>query len=128
MGRFAPTILLVDDHDDLRDAMALLLSDVGYDVRDAGNGLDALAHLHSQAPIHGIILDLDMPVMNGWEFLAECRTHPVWSTIPILVLTGVGDQQRRSAELQGVQVFTKPFNFDALLAAVRRVMIRPVVR
>jgi DNA-binding response OmpR family regulator len=70
-------------------------------------------------------VDLDMPVMSGWDFLAECRRHPSWRTIPTLVVTGVSVTERRLDELGSLPVFTKPTNFDELLNAMRRVMIRP---
>src|ERR1051325_10042360 len=93
------TVLIVDDHSDLRDLIAVLLEDSGFQVADASNGLEALTYLQSDAPVHAIVLDLDMPVMNGWEFLAQCRAHPQWCAIPTLVLTGVSDAERRTHEL-----------------------------
>jgi len=66
-----PTILVVDDHSDLRDALVVLLEHEGYRVADASNGAEALDYLRSGAPVNALIVDLDMPVMNGWDFLAE---------------------------------------------------------
>lgn len=110
----------------MRDALGVLLEQEGYRIADASNGAEALAYLRSGAPVSSIILDLDMPVMNGWDFLAECRRHSTWSTIPTLVVTGISIAERRRNELGAVEVFTKPFNFDELLATVRRAMIREV--
>jgi two-component system, chemotaxis family, sensor histidine kinase and response regulator PixL len=120
-----PTILVIDDHSDLRDALTVLLETEGYRVVDAGNGAEALEHLRS-ADVHGVIVDLDMPVMNGWEFLEACRQHTAWRTIPTLIVTGMTIDERRQSELGNVVIFRKPFGFDELLAAVRRVMIREV--
>jgi len=121
-----PTILVVDDHSDLRDALTLLLETEGYRVVDAGNGAEALEHLWSGADVHGVIMDLDMPVMNGWEFLSACRQRAAWKSIPTLIVTGINLEERRRSELGDVAIFRKPVGFEELLAAVRRVMIREV--
>jgi CheY-like chemotaxis protein len=126
LSRPRPTILVVEDHSDFREALGVLLEHEGYRIADASNGAEALVYLRSGAPVSSIILDLDMPVMNGWDFLAECRRHSTWSTIPTLVVTGISIAERRRNELGAVEVFTKPFNFDELLATVRRAMIREV--
>jgi CheY-like chemotaxis protein len=120
-----PTVLVVDDHQDLRDAIAVLLQHNGYLVADAENGAEALAYLRSDQPVHAIILDLVMPVMDGWQFLAKWRADEAWKQIPTLVLTGVPIANMRQSELQGMLVLTKPFTFDELMAAVRTVMLRP---
>jgi CheY-like chemotaxis protein len=121
-----PTILVVDDHSDLRDALSLWLTTEGYSVVDAGNGAEALEHLRSGADIHGVIVDLDMPVMNGWEFLAVCRKNKAWRAIPMLVVTGMRISERRRRGLGDVMILPKPFDFDEVLASVRRAMIREV--
>jgi len=128
MSASRPMILIVDDHSDLRDALMLLFEDEGFHVVDSSNGAEALDYLRSGKSVNALIVDLDMPVMSGWEFLAACREHHQWRTIPILVLTGVSIAERRRNELGPVPVFTKPVNFDELLAAVRRAMIREVPR
>jgi len=123
-----PTVLVVDDHSDLRDALAVLLEHEGFHVADASDGVEALAHLSSGAPVSAMIVDLDMPLMNGWDFLATCRLDAVWSRIPAIVVTGVDVAAQRREEFGDVSFFTKPINFDELLAAIRRVMIREVHR
>src|SRR5256885_7477572 len=65
-----PTILIADDHSDFRDALTVLLEQEGYRVADANNGAEALAYLRSGAPVNALIVDLDMPIMNGWDFIA----------------------------------------------------------
>lgn len=121
-----PTILVVDDHSDLRDALAVMLEAEGFRVADANNGGEALDYLRASLPPSAIILDLDMPIMSGWDFLAECRQNAAWRTIPTIVLTGVSIAERRRDELGAIPIFTKPFNFDELLVTLRRVMIRAV--
>jgi CheY-like chemotaxis protein len=115
---------VVDDHADLRDAMAVLLQHHGFAVADASNGVEALEYLRSDQPAAAIILDLIMPVMDGWEFLAAWRTDPAYKPIPTLVLTGVPVAKLRQDELKGTMILTKPFTFDELMEAVRTIMIR----
>ena len=122
----APTILIVEDHADMRGAVAVMLEREGFHVEEADNGAEAMTYLRSGAPLSAIILDLAMPVMSGWDFLAACRQRADLRLIPTVVLTGLSIDETRRRELDGLTVFTKPFNFDELLAAVRRAMIRPV--
>ena len=118
-----PTILVVDDQIDLRDAIAVLLEAEGYDVADAANGDEALKYLSSAAGhVAAIVLDLAMPVMDGWQFLAERKKHPALKDIPTVVVTGVSDAKRREEELGDIVVFTKPFHFDALIGELRRAL------
>ncbi|PYR67097.1 MAG: hypothetical protein DMF87_16095 [Acidobacteria bacterium] len=118
-----PTILVVDDQIDLRDAIAVLLEVEGYDVVDAENGRDALKYLQTHAGnVAAIVLDLAMPVMDGWQFLAERRKDPAVSDIPTIVVTGVSDAKRRQRELGDVTVFGKPFHFDELIRELRRAL------
>ena len=104
--------------------MAVLLQHDGYAIADASNGIEALEYLRGGKPAAAIILDLVMPEMDGWEFLAAWRTDPDYKDIPILVLTGVPLARLRQAELKDTMILTKPFTFDELMNAVRTVMIR----
>ena len=118
-----PMILVVDDQIDLRDAIAVLLETEGYDVVDAANGREALKYLQaSQRNVAAIVLDLAMPVMDGWQFLAERRKDPMLRGIPTIVVTGVSDAKRRHRELGDITVFSKPFHFDELIRELRRVL------
>ena len=122
------TVLVVDDDADLRDAMVVLLETEGYDVIDASNGQDALAYLRSGAKVAVIVLDLAMPVMNGWQFLAERQNDPILAKIPTLVVTGSIDVTKRRRELGSLPVFTKPIHFDELHAALRQALETGVVK
>lgn len=118
-----PTILVVDDQIDLRDAIAVLLEVEGYDVVDAANGREALKYVQKNAGhVAAIVLDLAMPVMDGWQFLAERRKDPALSEIPTIVVTGVSDPKRRQRDLGDVPVFSKPFHFDELMGELRRAL------
>jgi len=105
--------------------MAVLLQHNGYAVADASNGIEALTYLRAGKPASAIILDLVMPEMDGWEFLAAWRRDSGHREIPTLVLTGVPLAKLRQEELLGTMILTKPFTFDELMNAVRTVMIRP---
>jgi CheY-like chemotaxis protein len=119
-----PMILVVDDQIDLRDAIAILLEVEGYDVIDAANGREALECLQTH-PGHvvAIVLDLAMPVMDGWHFLTERRKDPMLSDIPTIVVTGISDAKHRQGELADVTVFGKPFHFDDLIRELRRALV-----
>src|ERR1700741_5281925 len=106
----APTILIVEDHADMRGAVAVMLEREGFHVEEADNGAEAMTYLRSGAPLSAIILDLAMPVMSGWDFLAACRQHPDLRLIPTVVLTGLSIDETRRRELDGLTVFTKPFD------------------
>jgi CheY-like chemotaxis protein len=116
------TILVVDDHVDLRDAIAVLLEGEGYDVVDAADGQEALRYLHSGMNVAAIVLDLAMPIMDGWQFLAVRRNDPVLREIPTIVVTGVSDATKRQKELGDLPVFPKPFHFDELFAVLRQTL------
>jgi CheY-like chemotaxis protein len=84
-------VLIVDDDRDVRDAMAELLSDEGYDCVQAKNGLEALAVLKLERP--GLLLvDLIMPIMNGVDLLARLRQDPGLRDIPVIAMTAANDR------------------------------------
>lgn len=116
-----PAILLVDDHADLREALGRLFRREGFEVAEANNGAEALDYLDSGADVSLIVLDLGMPVMDGWVFLKTWRNHPNWWPVPVLVLTGLITDTRLK-ELGDLMVLTKPFQIDDLLSVARRLM------
>jgi CheY-like chemotaxis protein len=81
------SILLVEDDRDSREALAFVLEDAGHTVASAGNGREALDLLDEEEKPDLILLDLMMPVMNGWEFLGERKRRPGLASIPVMVLT-----------------------------------------
>ena len=116
-----PVVLVVEDDTDTRDLIAEVLREDGYQVLVASHGRDALGAVQSlHAPPSIILLDLMMPIMNGWQFLDE-RTHdPALATVPVLVLSA--DPMRQLAAQQGVvAVLGKPFDLTRLLRLVRAV-------
>ena len=110
------SILIVEDNADLCDALALFLGDLGYPVLQAANGQEALGQLQ-RAPLPGLILlDLIMPIMNGWVFRSELRRAPALRAIPIAVMSVVMDVQQQAIALGAVACFAKPVDLNELVA------------
>jgi CheY-like chemotaxis protein len=114
-----PLVLVVDDDPDVRHLTESLLSGHGYRVMLAEHGRDAIQRLRERCP-DLIVLDLNMPVMDGWGFRAEQRYLPdaTSAAAPVLVLSGKDDAATHAGRLGAVGVIKKPFDPDDLLAAV----------
>jgi CheY-like chemotaxis protein len=115
----AESILLVEDDSSIREELGGLLRDEGYDVVACPNGSEALALLRRIDRPCVILLDLMMPVMNGWEFRAQQCADAALARIPVVLLTGVSDGEAQAAAL-GLPCLMKPFEFGPLLSAVHR--------
>jgi CheY-like chemotaxis protein len=116
-GRDAVTrLVVIDDDDDLRVALAEVLELAGFEVYATGQATEALAHLTSGAGADLILLDLMMPEFDGWEFCARRATDPELARIPVVAITA-----RRHCECPpGVNaVVHKPFDIAALLRVIR---------
>jgi two-component system, chemotaxis family, chemotaxis protein CheY len=117
-------ILIVDDDESIRQIVGLCLSDEGYQVFEAPNGQVALDQLDEARP-DLILLDLRMPVMDGWEFARSYRTRPGPHADIIAFVAGLNAEEE-SAELNAASVLSKPFDLDDLLQVVRS--LRPLAR
>src|SRR5262245_47519322 len=113
-----PLILVVEDHHSARTALTRLLSSTGYDVVEAPNGSDALAQLATGPRPDLILLDLMMPVMDGWEFMKRQRRDWHLCTIPTIVVSGVPSHDPRCLEMPVVRLLPKPYTSDQLMAAI----------
>ena len=113
------TILVVDDDQDIRDTLTELLQEEGYSVLRASHGVEALSALRDQPSPSLILLDLMMPVMDGWQFRAEQRKDPALAKIPVVVISATGKDEKVSA-LGAVQFLKKPIRLEQLLEAVAR--------
>lgn len=111
-------ILIVEDDADLREMMAQLLTLEGYRAETVANGRDALEYLHRGDPPDLILLDLMMPIMDGWEFRRRQREDPALANVPVVVLSAL--DQTRAADLGGTAFLKKPLDFDRLLDLVRQ--------
>jgi len=114
----AARVLVVEDDRDIRASLEEVLTDVGYQVEGAGNGRAALDALRRGAGADLIVLDLMMPVMDGWTFCQETERDPAFAAIPILIVSAVTRLDPRTAHVRSVAQLSKPLNFDDLLAAL----------
>jgi CheY-like chemotaxis protein len=112
------TVLVVDDDPNLVRLMSKLLRLEGFASASAANGREALTYLRGGGNAHVILLDLRMPVMDGWTFRREQMGDPGLSDIPIVVLSGAEADQVN--ELEAAAVFNKPVSLDAVIGVVRR--------
>jgi CheY-like chemotaxis protein len=120
--RMTPTllhrpILIVEDDEDLREMMAQLLTLEGYQAATVANGREALEYLHSERRPSVILLDLMMPVMDGWEFHRRMEADPTLPPVPVIVLSAL--DQVRTANIHAAAFLKKPLDFDRLLDLVR---------
>jgi CheY-like chemotaxis protein len=111
-------LLLVEDDEFTSEALGFILMDAGWDVMLAIHGQDAWNRLGSGPLPDVIVLDLMMPVMDGGQFLSALRQHPVWRTLPVVVMTAAGDPD---PQLDVQAIVQKPCDPDVLLATVQRV-------
>jgi CheY-like chemotaxis protein len=118
-----PHILVVEDDYTIRESIAELLQDEGFFVRCAANGAEALARLTVEDAPNLILLDLMMPVMDGWSFRQALRQDPRLARIPVIVLSG-NALDPGSAALAVDAYLSKPFEVDVLLAEVNRLCDR----
>lgn len=113
----AGPILVVDDDEPIAATMAEILSTVGYKVEIAEDGKEALRAIEKTTPSL-ILLDMRMPVMNGWDFAAEARRRGI--TVPIVVVTAAESARRWAQEIGATGYLAKPFDLLDLLEVVRR--------
>jgi len=110
-------VLIVEDDEDLREMMAQLLSLEGFRTITVANGREALEYLHDAEKPQVILLDLMMPVMDGWEFRRQQQADPSLAPVPVIVLSAL--DQGRAATLDANAFLKKPLDFDRLLSLVR---------
>lgn len=118
MSAASAPILLVEDNLDVLDATRVLLESEGYAVATAVNGADALAQLHSGLRPRLIVLDLSMPVMDGWEFRQVQRDDPALRAIPTIVYSAVAATAETKASLGVAAVFAKGGDPGPLLETI----------
>jgi two-component system response regulator MprA len=114
-------ILVVDDDDTIRATIAEALELDGFTVETASNGAEAWV-LVSQRPPSGILLDLMMPVMNGWQSLEKCRATGVCDGTPVVIMSAYHKLASEVAKLGVSGYVSKPFDLDVLLGEVERAL------
>ena len=111
-------VLIVEDDQDARGALAAFLEGEGHSVVEAAHGAEALTRLHDSDGICLIVLDLWMPVMDGWEFRAAQRKDPTLAAVPVVVITADKGAEQRAADFGEADWMTKPIDFGRLLELV----------
>jgi two-component system chemotaxis response regulator CheY len=116
------TILTVDDSRTIRDMLCMTLSEAGYRVLQAVDGVDGIERLQTETP-DAIITDINMPRLDGFGFIEQVRKDPRFRATPILVLTTESDQamKDRARQAGATGWIVKPFHPEKLTASLRRV-------
>ncbi|EGJ31646.1 MULTISPECIES: hybrid sensor histidine kinase/response regulator [Moorena] len=119
-----PTILIVDDSTGLRRTLAMTLQKAGYRVLQARDGQEALEQLRQSSKVQMIICDIEMPNMNGFEFLGQRRQDPQLSKIPIAMLTSRSSEkhQRLAMHLGANAYFTKPYIEQYFIGKIKKII------
>jgi CheY-like chemotaxis protein len=112
-----PCVLIVEDDTDVREFMDVLLTTHGFETMTAANGREALERMRSRRPCL-VLLDLMMPVMDGWQFRAQQLREPSLADVPVVCVTAVAEQSDRLERLNA-PCLRKPVEFQALLDAVQ---------
>jgi chemosensory pili system protein ChpA (sensor histidine kinase/response regulator) len=118
-----PRVLIVDDSISIRKYVQRFLDRSGYDVETATDGINALEVL-SKTRFDAVITDLEMPVMHGYDLIAEMKRNPVYVDIPIIVLTSrAGEKHRQKAIEMGAQDYlVKPFEEHEMVEALKKLL------
>jgi two-component system phosphate regulon response regulator PhoB len=114
------TVLVIEDHPDQRDLLAIVLQREGYRVVTAANGMEALQKLQSDS-VQIALSDIMMPKMDGFELIKQVRSNPSLKSIYLILITAriqEGDRVR-GLDLGADDYITKPFSFSELLARIR---------
>lgn len=117
------TVLVIDDDRLLQELLVGALADEGYVVRSAGNGREALQVLERWRP-DVILLDLMMPVMDGWAFRARQLELDACADVPVIVLSAGSNLRHGVDTLRASVILPKPFDLDVLLGVVARLVER----
>ncbi|HBB32778.1 MAG TPA: hybrid sensor histidine kinase/response regulator [Cyanobacteria bacterium UBA8803] len=119
-----PTILIVDDAVAMRQTLTLTLERAGFRVLQARDGREAIERLQQGVAVQLVICDVEMPNMNGFEFLGSCRQDPELSQIPIAMLTSRSSNKHRwlAMQLGASAYFTKPYLEQEFLRAIKEIV------
>lgn len=120
----AKTIMIVDDSISIRQVVGIALKGAGYEVLAAEDGKDALSKLTGQK-VHLIISDVNMPNMNGIEFVSELKKKPAYKFTPVIMLTTEsGETKKAQGQAAGAKAWiVKPFQPPQLLNAVSKLIL-----
>jgi len=124
--RAKPRILVVEDDPDLRTIVRLQLGSAGYEIREAENGAVGYEAIQQEVP-DCVILDLMMPVMDGFGFLKRVRSSLTLQDVPVLILTANEDERNRTRgfQYQADAYMSKPYDLQELTDEVARLCTTP---
>ena len=114
-----PKVLVVDDDDDLRDSLQLLLSSEGYAVATAQNGAEALHKLRDDSDFSVVLLDVVMPGMNGPELRGELLKDRELASIPVVIMSATAEMETIARALKAADYVRKPIDMDRLRSVLR---------
>jgi two-component system chemotaxis response regulator CheY len=119
----AKKLLTVDDSPSVRKLVEFTLKTKGFQVSSAGNGMEALK-LMSKEQFDAIVLDINMPLMNGLEFLQEIRADEAFTSIPVVMLTteGQDEDKDKAISLGATAYIVKPFKPTRLLSLIEKIL------
>jgi CheY-like chemotaxis protein len=118
-------ILVIEDDTEIREALKEILESEGYLVRTATNGQEGLDYLKSGATKPGIIvLDLMMPVMDGWNFRSHQLQDPDFAKIPVVVITADGNAAQKAKAMNATAGLKKPIDLDRFLTTTEELIVR----
>lgn len=115
-----PSVLVVDDDEDIRDVLSVLLETEGFHVDTARDGLEALEQLKSGPPPAVVLLDMMMPRMDGESLVREMKRDPTVAAVPIVIMSGHSAVREKAESLAADDCLVKPVEVDELLRVVRR--------
>jgi CheY-like chemotaxis protein len=113
------SILIVEDDTEVRETLAEILVDEGYRVALAANGNEALRHLRGAPAPRVILLDLMMPVMDGWEFRRQQQQDAGLASVPVVIVSGDSSVAQNATSLRADGYLVKPINLDTLLETIK---------
>lgn len=114
----SPLIMVIDDDASVRSALTDLFRDEGYRVVAVADGGEGVRYLSREELPRLILLDLMMPVADGWKFRAEQMMNPVLASIPVILITALPESD--ATRTLGLDIVPKPFDTRRLLSLVRR--------
>lgn len=122
----APTVLMIEDHDDTACLVRFILERNGYAVKHAPDGWNA-KRLTETKPPDLVLLDISLPSLSGLEVLRAIRTTPEWQWIPVIILSGDTriETMPEATDLGATEYLKKPFSQERLMKAVELFLPRP---
>ena len=114
------SILVIEDDPAIREVLTQILELEGYTVTCVKDGRDAMNHLRRAGRPDLILLDLMMPVMDGWQFRTEQKRDPELASIPVVVISADGNIRQKAASLDAADCLQKPIELYELLGVIQR--------